>query len=143
MGWLIVDHFFDGFFSHPWPGLTALINQGVFLLISFSFLASALFVSTRRLRINLLNVISAIALVIVVFYYARVIALSQSTDLQVSPDGKCQYDQTIQTCSYLIFILSVILLYLVLCWESYVVIRGNESLDARDGDYDDLKSQYV
>lgn len=136
VGYIIITSIFSGIWEGlEWPGFDKLVNDGVLLLISFSFLSSVLYQSTRRLKINLFNVLSSIVLVIVAAYYARVIAIEQS-------DANILNDKTIYTVSLLAFWGSLTLFYGSLVYEKYVQLFS-DARSKRNTDYEDLRDQFA
>jgi hypothetical protein len=134
IGYILIKSIFSGIWvNFEWPGINKLINEGVLLIISFSFLTSVLYQSTRRMKINFFNIISTLILVVVAAYYARVIAIEQS-------DISKMNDEAIHTVSLLAFWISLILLYISLVYEKYV-LDGGDVRKNRNSDYNDLKDQ--
>ena len=136
VGYILIKSIFFGIWEDlEWPGFNKLVNDGVLLLISFSFLSSVLYQSTRRLKINLFNVLSSFILVIVAAYYARVIAIEQSSVDILN-------DSAIYKVSLLAFWVSLLLFYSSLVYEKYVQLYGDVRTN-RNNDYDDLKDQFA
>lgn len=134
IGYILIKSVFSGIWvNFEWPGIDKLINEGVLLIISFSFLTSVLYQSTRRLKFNFFNICSIIILVVVSAYYARVIAIEQSDVSKLN-------DKTIHTVSLFAFWISLILLYISLVYEKYVQ-DGIDPRKKRNNDFNDLINQ--
>ena len=112
IGYLLIEFIFSGIWG-TWPGITSLINDGVILLISFSFLTSVLYQSTRRLRINIFNVLTCAILIFVSFIYARVIAIGIY-------DESLENDNLVYNVSLLSFGVSLLIFYICLVYEKYI-----------------------
>ncbi len=137
VGYILIEFIFSDIWDGlKWPGLDSLVSDGVLLIISFSFLTSVLYQSTRRLKFNFFNITSLILLVIVSAYYVRVIAIEQA-------DTKIMNDKAIYGISTLAFVGSLILLYISLVWERYVQQSGNNARINRNNELKDLKDQFV
>jgi len=128
----ILDHLIVGL---RWPGLLAFIKDGAILLISFSFLTTALYASTRRLKINFFNSVSVILLVVNLGFYIRVIVLKQNADY------KEHYDGYVLISSYVIFYFSLVLLYIILAREKYIE-NNSDTQKGRNSSYLNLKSNF-
>lgn len=136
VGYILIKSIFSGVWNDlEWPGINSIVDDGVLLIISFSFLTSVLYQSTRRLKINLFNVISSVVLVMVAAYYARVIAIEQST-------MDVQGDTSVSAVSWFAFSLSLLLLYISLVYEKYVQQGGSKAKKKRDDDYDELSDNF-
>lgn len=134
IGYILIKKIFFGIWGElEWPGIGQLINDGVVLLISFSFLASILYQSTRRLKINLFNILSSIILVIVSAYYARVIAIELS-------ENAISDDTAVYTVSLASFWGSLVLFYINLVYEKY--IQFGDARKNRNSDYNQLETQF-
>ncbi|PHS52345.1 MAG: hypothetical protein COB01_07430 [Lutibacter sp.] len=136
VGYILIKSIFFGIWEElEWPGFNKLVNDGVLLIISFSFLSSVLYQSTRRLKINFFNVLSSLILVVVAAYYARVIAIEQSTVNILN-------DSAIYNVSLRAFWISLILLYSNLVYEKYIQLYADARAN-RNNEYDDLKDQFA
>jgi len=133
-GYILIEGIFVGIWEGwEWPGIDSIINDGVLLVISFSFLTIVLYQSTRRMKINVFNVLSSAFLVIVSAYYIRAIALEQSGIGESN-------DSIIYAMSLIAFFSSLILLYISLVWQKYIQFEGDARKN-RNIDYEDLKDQ--
>lgn len=133
IGYLIINYIFSGVWKDlTWPGINSLINDGVLLLVSFSFLTAVIYQTTRRLKINFFNVISFVILIIVASYYARVIALGYA-------ENKIVNDASIKSVSYLSFYGSLFLLYSSLVYDKWIENFG-DARGNRNNDYHNLKN---
>lgn len=133
LGFVLINYILFGIFdSLKWPGVKALIDDGVILLISFSFLTSVLYQSTRRAKINFFNIISSFMLVVAALYYTRVILIEQS-------NNDIHNDASINFISLTMFFGSIILLYANLVYDKYVEFSSPR--DNREDAFDKLKNQ--
>jgi len=132
LGYLIVEYLFKGLWVDlAWPGVEKLVQDGVFLLISFSFLANVLYESTRRAKITALNVFTALLLIIVTGYYARVIAIEAAN---------IEHDKSLSLFSFLTFYGSIFLLYATLVREKFVA-HHTSPRQSRSEDFNELSEQ--
>jgi hypothetical protein len=135
MGYIIIKFVFTGVFENlSWPGLSSLIQDGVILIISFSFLSSALYHSTRRLKINISNTLSIVFIVAIALFYARVIALEQTGEER-------GIDEILSVVSIVAFAISLIIYYGTLAYERY--IQHTDFAEKRDSDYDEMSKDFA
>jgi len=133
LGFVLINYILFGIWdSLTWPGVKELIADGVILLISFSFLTSVLYQSTRRAKINFFNIISSFMLVVAALYYTRVILIEQSSKDILN-------DASINFVSVTMFFGSIILLYANLVYDKYV--EYSSPRENRKDDLEKLKSQ--
>ncbi len=128
----ILDHLIKGL---TWPGLLSFIQDGSILLISFSFLTTALYSSTRKLKITFFNSVSVTLLFVNLGFYIRVIVLKQNFPCQPHSDTY------VTLSSYIIFYSSLILLYIILAREKFIE-NNADTLRSRDSSYSDLTSKF-
>lgn len=117
-----------------WPGIEIFINDGSILLISFSFLASALYYTTRRGKITFKNVFSLILLLFNTGFFWRAIAIKQSNDLSI------QNDFLIYKVSMIMFFASIVWLYVILARDKYV--ENTDLEEERNNEYDQLTQTF-
>lgn len=128
----ILDHLIKGL---TWPGLISFIQDGSILLISFSFLTTALYSSTRKLKITFFNSISVALLFVNLGFYIRVIVLKQNFPCQTHSDSY------VNVSSYIIFYASLLLLYIILAREKFIE-NNADTLKSRNSSYSDLSSKF-
>ncbi len=133
---LILNVLFSKVFpTAHFPGLDNFVHHGEILIISFAFLAEALFYSTRDLKINFFNVASVILLITSIFLYVRVIALKSSS---LNPTD---HDSIIFTYSPICFFASIVLFYFIIVREKYHEESGNIPV-IRERDLDTLEEKF-
>lgn len=140
-GWLLIKFIYVGFFDHlEWPGIESLINEGVLLLISFSFLSAIIFESSKSRRINWFNSLGALMLLGVCLFYSRAIGLRQVQKAALSEEFEPDY--YIYVASLVAFFGSILLLYLMLARHSYIKYIGNHPRSDRQSKGDELKRKF-
>jgi hypothetical protein len=109
--------------SGAWPGLSFFINDGTIIVISFAFLSSALYYSTRNLKINLLNVSTSLLVLISILLFTRAIGLKVTNESNHNEPHSL--DDQVYYGSIAIFIISFFLYYIVLVEQKYKANRSN------------------
>ena len=133
--YIFVNVFFPKVWKNiTWPGIHSFIFDGSILLISFSFLASALYYATRQRKITFNNVFSALLLICNTGFYWRAIAINQSNNPSL------QNDQLIYTISIIMFFVSIVWLYIILARDKYV--ENADMQEERDNEYNQLRKNF-
>jgi hypothetical protein len=120
--------------SSIWPGIRTFIQDGSILLISFSFLASAFYFSTRRLKITFYNVAAGLLLLSNTIFYWRAIALKNSNN------SSWMSDDLIHDISVIAFFIAIVLLYLIQARDKYM--ENTDALEERESEYDHLRENF-
>ena len=125
-----------------WPGINYFIVDGKVILISFSFLSSAMYYSTRDLRINIRNILVGIHLLASLFIFCRVIALNaihSEKDLALLKEEKL--DWIVYPFSIYVFFASICLYYWVINRKRSIE-NSDELTGKRRGDQDTLEGRF-
>ncbi len=141
-GWILIKYVLFGFFDNlKWPGMDSLINEGVLLLVSFSFLSTIIYESSKRWRINVFNAFGFIMLLAVCLSYTRAIGLRQ-VQKTTSLETEFEPDKFVFVASLCAFFGSIILLYSLLARDRYVRLSGAHPASSRGEDGDELKKEF-
>lgn len=125
--------------ANAWPGLPFFINDGTIIVISFAFLSTSLYYSTRSLKINMLNVFTGVLIIISILLFTRAIGLKVKNEtLHNEPH---QPDNLVFYGSIGIFFFSSILYFIILVIQKYKASKANLA-NERNKDQDNLENNF-